>query len=112
MLKPSQIRCKTIGDIWKFDIGILPSQDTDVEACIEIRQRLVILMMDMSRFHVGDIKNMRDDHVARVTKDKVRNEFRRANPLYTFGLCEEMSGRDITGAQRIQPIQRLSWRTF
>ena len=50
-----------------------------------------MIVMDVARFHVGDIKNVRYDHIAWITKDKIRNECRCANTIDYFIPREEMS---------------------
>src|SRR5215211_7903848 len=74
--EPLEIRIKTIGDIREFDICIGSAQNADVQACVEIWQGCVILMVDMPRFHIGDVKDMRYDHIARITKDEIGDKCR------------------------------------
>ena len=107
MIEPAEIRRKTICDVWKFDIGVSPSQNADFKTCIEIGKRPVILVVNMAGFHIGHIKNVRDDYIARVTKDKIGNESRGANTFYNCLACKKMSGGNVAGAQRAQPSQRL-----
>ncbi len=63
--------------------------------------------MDVPRFHVGDVENVRDNNIARVAKNKIGNEVRRANTGNCRRAGEEMRGRHIACVQRIEPRQRL-----
>ena len=109
LVQPSEIRSETIGDIRKFDIRYsgLPKILT-LQACIEIGKRLIIIMMDMPRFHVGHIKDMRNDHIARITKNEIRNECRGANALHHFLACKKMSGGNIAGRREFSHSRACS----
>lgn len=50
-----------------------------------------MIVMDVARLHVGDIKNVRDNHIAWIAKDKIRDECRCANAIDYFIPREEMS---------------------
>src|SRR5215216_5179796 len=74
--EPLEIRIKTIGDIRKFDICIWSAQNADLQARVEIWQGCVVSMVDVPRLHIGDVKDMRYDHIARITKDEIGDKCR------------------------------------
>ena len=58
LIQPIEVRGKTVCDIRKFDIRIRPPQNADLEPRIEIGQGLVVGVVNVIRFHLGDVENM------------------------------------------------------
>ena len=102
-VEPAEIRFESVCDVREFDPGIGSSKNADLEPRIEIRQGLVIVVMHMPRFHIGDVKDVRDDHIARVAENEIRREFCRADAGNGFGSGKEMRRCNVTRAQRIEP---------
>ena len=69
-------------------------------------------MMDVARLHIGDIENVRDNHIARITKDKVGNKLRRSDARNGFGSRKQMRGCHISRTKRIEPTKGLFRRAF
>ena len=107
LVQPSEIRTEPVGDVQEFDVRIFSSHDAGVKARIEIRQGTVILMMNMPPLHLGHVKDMRDNYVTRIAKDKIRNKRRGTNTLYHIDARKKMGGRNVTRTQRSQPSDRL-----
>ena len=58
LIEPAEIRRKAICDIREFDICVGPAQNADIKPRVEIRQRLIIFVMDVTGFHIGDVEDM------------------------------------------------------
>src|SRR5581483_480220 len=112
MIQPAEIRRKALRDIWKFNVQLRSAQNTYFEPLVEVREGLIIIMMDMLCFHVGHIKNVRYSHIARVAEDKVWNEARLDNAVHRFRSREKMRRGNIARTERIQPINRFLRRAL
>src|SRR5574341_1722315 len=110
--KPAHIWIEASRDIGKIGRRVRASKDADLETRIEVRKRLVIVVMDMVRFHFSHIKNMRDDHIARITKDEIRNKCGCIDASKNLRPRKKMRRSNIAWAQRIQPCQSLFGRAL
>src|SRR5512145_534600 len=63
--------------------------------------------MDVPRFHVGDVEDVRDDHITRIAEDEVRCKFWRAHASNSFRAGKKMRGCNITRTKRIKPGKRF-----
>jgi hypothetical protein len=113
LIQPIQIRCESFGEVREFHISIGPPQNADLEPRIEIGQGLIIRVVYMARLHLGNVKNVRDNHITRIAKDEIGKEAWRTHAGNRTGSGKQMRGCHIAsaiGAKRIQPIERpLGW---
>ena len=63
--------------------------------------------MNVVRLHVGNVENVRNNYITRVTEDEVRHESGRRHTRHNLGTGEQMRGSDVTRAQGVQPTDGL-----
>jgi len=96
LIQPAKIRGKTPGDVGEFNICIRASQNADLKPRIEIQQRLVVSMMDVILFHLGDVENVRDGYIAWIAIDEVGDEIGASYVFHNVGTSKQMCGGDVT----------------
>src|SRR5512147_1550697 len=69
-------------------------------------------MMDVPCLHVGHIKDVRDRHITRITKDKVRDEGQGSHALDHIGSRKQMRGSNVAWPERVQPRPGLCGGTL
>ena len=109
LVEPAQVRLEALADIGKihrlaiWPHGIGQAQDAGAQALVEVGQYLsIVFVVNVFCEAVGDVKNVRDDHVARVAIHEIGQVARLAGSLDGFGPGVKVSGGNVAGAQRVQ----------
>ena len=57
-VEPAEVGRKTFGDVGEFDIRVGTSEDADFQSRVKIGERVVVIVVDVARFHVGDVEDV------------------------------------------------------
>src|SRR3990172_4307524 len=101
--QPAQVRLQAQADIRERGVRLRQAKDAGVQALLEAAQLLgVVAVVGVVWFHLGDVVDVRDDHVARVAQHQVGGESGAAQGLDCLRQGVQVPVGDIA---RQQPAQ-------